>query len=90
MKQVAPRIGADEITVAEDQLEFRTVVAAVCQMPDNDPDFPSVRYLVTRWRLSDSERQAIAGGEDFYIRHLTGSGSLQAFAPQVGPEGLPL
>lgn len=47
--------------------------------------------MVTRWRLSDEERQAVAEGGDIYLKVLTFQKKLQPL--QVGvfcPVGLPL
>ena len=57
MYMVAPRIeGLEEITIAEDQLEYKTLTAAVFADPDDDPDYPGARGVLTRWRVTDEER----------------------------------
>ena len=78
---VAPRTGAEEITIAEDQLEYRPLVAAVYRTEDGQP------LLLTRWRFTEEERQQIAGGEDLYLAVLTFGKPLQPLALQIGPEG---
>jgi hypothetical protein len=81
MRMVAPRTGADEITIAEDQLEYKPLVAARYQTEDGH------QMLLTRWRFTDEERARIAGGEDLYLGVMTFGQPLQPLAPQVGPEG---
>jgi hypothetical protein len=83
----APRTGADEITVAEEQLEYLPLTVAVYRYPDDHPDFPGVVYLLSRWSFTPAEREQLAKGEDIYIAHIVGSGPLQPLAPQVGPGG---
>jgi hypothetical protein len=81
MHMVAPRTGADEITIAEDQLEYKPLVVAVYQTPQGVP------VLLTRWRLTEEERQLVAAGEDLYLSVLTFGQPLQPIGLQVGPEG---
>jgi hypothetical protein len=80
---VAPRTGAEEITLAENQTAYKPLVAAVY----SHPDFNGAPYLLTRWRFTDAERTAIAAGEDLYLAVLTFGQPLQPLAPQVGPGG---
>lgn len=81
MHTVSPRTGAEEVTIAEDQLEYKPLVAARYQTEDGHA------MLLTRWRFTDEERAAIAAGEDLYLGVLTFGQPLQPLAPQVGPEG---
>lgn len=78
---IAPRTGADEITIAEDQLEYKPLVAAVYRTPEGAP------MLLTRWTFTAEERERIAAGEDLYLGVLTYGQPLQPLAPQVGPDG---
>lgn len=87
MRMVAPRTGAPEVTVAEDQLEYKPLTVAVYRNPDDATDHAGVRFLLSRWRLSKEERQKVAHGEDIVIIHLTGDGPLQPLSVQVGVEG---
>jgi len=100
MHMVAPRTGAPEITVAEDQLEYRTLTCAEYTIPEGQP-FAGARYLVSRWRFTDEDLAALVGvsvaelarfrqgrtGDDLYVSHLTWDGLLQPFDPQVGTGG---
>lgn len=81
MRMVAPRTGADEITLAEDQLEYKPLTAAVYRTEEGHVT------LLTRWKFTDEERAAIAAGEDLYLGVMTFGGPLQPLMAQVGPEG---
>lgn len=83
MHMVAPRTGAEEVTLAEDQVEYKPLVAAVYRAPE----YGDAIMLLTRWRFTDEERARIAAGEDLYLGVLTSGQPLQPLAPQVGPEG---
>jgi len=83
MHQVAPRTGAEEVTLAEDQTEYKPLVAArydVQFSPGHEP----ARALLTRWRLTEDERRRIAEGEDIYLACLTFGDPLQPLMMQVG------
>ena len=81
MHMVAPRTGAEEVTIAEDQLEYKPLVAARYETPDGVP------VLLTRWRFSEEDRAKIAAGEDLYLGVLTFGQPLQPLQVQVGPAG---
>lgn len=83
MNMVAPRTGAPEVTVAEDQLEYAPITVAV--YGDNAELGP--RQILTRWRLSDEDRRRIAAGEDVYVALMTFGGPMQPISVQVGPDG---
>ena len=78
MRSVAPRTGAPEVTIAEDQHEYKTLVGAKYDDPP---------AMLTRWRLDDGERARIASGEDLYIGVLTFGGPFPPLNVQVGPDG---
>lgn len=77
MRAVAPRIGALEVTLAEEQHTYLPITAAVLQGPLGVE-------VVTRWRLSEEERAAVARGDDLYIRLLTFGQPMQPVAPVIG------
>lgn len=81
MRMIAPRTGAEEITLAEDQLEYRPLVAALYETAEGVP------VLLTRWRFTDEERAAIAAGEDLYLGVMTFGKPLQPLMAGVGPAG---
>lgn len=80
---IAPRTGAPEITVAENQGEYTDLVSAV--YGDNGGAGPIT--LLSRWRLTDEERARIAAGEDLYVTLQTFGRPMQPIIVQVGPDG---
>lgn len=65
MRTVAPRIaGFPEITVAEDQHEYLSLTATPIEYADGS------RAVLTRWRLSPEEVEAIGRGSDIYVELL--------------------
>lgn len=63
MRPIAPRTGAPEITLAEEQLQYAPLVVA-CYV---NAQTGELEALLSRWRLTDEERAAIAAGEDVYL-----------------------
>jgi len=64
MRPIAPRLGddvSDEVTVAEDQHEYKTLVAAFVSHENGS------RSAYTRWTLTTDERVRVANGEDVYV-----------------------
>jgi hypothetical protein len=62
VRPIAPRIeGAEEYTIAEDQLEFSPIVACHIQYPGGRID------RICRWTFTPEERARIAAGEDIYF-----------------------
>lgn len=80
MHMVAPRTGADEITIAENQLEYKPLVACGYLTAAGVT-------LLTRWRLNEEDRARVAAGEDVYLAVVTGGKPLQPLHIQVGPAG---
>ena len=71
MRTIAPRIGeAPEVTLAENQLEYMPLVAAVFDRVDRS------QVYVTRWTPNDEERKRIAAGEDIYVAQFLPPGAL--------------
>lgn len=81
MRMVAPRTGAPEISVAENQPEYKTLTAALYRDQDER------QMLLTRWRLTDAERELLLNGEDLYVALVTCGKPMQPLLVQVGPEG---
>lgn len=78
-RSVSPSIdGLDEITVAENQLEYKTLIASPVEFQGGG------RGLVSRWRFSDEERALIAAGEDLYFLQMTGGRPMQPVEFNVG------
>jgi hypothetical protein len=64
MRPIAPRIpGLEEVTVAEEQEEYRTITAGIVRHDD-------AHVYVTRWTMTAEERARVAAGEDVYVRQL--------------------
>lgn len=80
---VAPRTGAPEIAIAEEQAQYLTLTAAV--YGDNGANGPIT--VLTRWRMSDEDRSRIAAGEDVFLAVQTFGNPLQPVLMQVGSEG---
>lgn len=79
MRPIAPRTGAHEVTVAEEQEEYMPITVARYQFSDG------VRGTLTRWTFTDAERRAVAAGEDIYVMQLDGGGPMTPLSVQVGP-----
>lgn len=82
MRMIAPRTGAHEITLAEEQPEYMPLTAAVYHHAEMQSP-----VLLTRWTFTPEERRRIAKGEDVYIGVLTFGKPLQPLLVQCGPEG---
>lgn len=77
---IAPRTGAQEITIAEEQHEYDQLTGAVYW----DSQYHSPLILV-RLTFSAQERLAIAEGEDLYIGELVFDRAFTPLQVQVGP-----
>jgi hypothetical protein len=75
----APRTGAPEVTVAEEQEEFMPITVAVY---GDNVSMP--RTVLTRWGFTPQERQRIMDGEDLYIALATFGNPMQPISVQVG------
>lgn len=80
MRAVAPRTGAKEFTFGEEQEQYLPITAAA--YPTN---LEGCTMLVTRWKPSDEEREAIAKGEDIYVSQLVFTGKMTPQMVRVGP-----
>lgn len=78
MRMIAPRTGAPETTVAEEQAEYLPITVAHYDYADGS------RGILTRWRLSDEERTAIAAGEDLYVMQLNFGTPMTPMMARVG------
>jgi hypothetical protein len=64
MRPIAPRLNhpaADELSVAEEQEEFKTITMARVAYGDG------THAMVGRWTLTPEERKRVADGEDIYV-----------------------
>lgn len=64
MRPRAPRTGAPEVTVGEEQEEYMPLTVALYAYTDG------TRGILTRWTLSAEERDMVAKGEDIYVHQL--------------------
>ncbi len=85
MHSIAPRTGAEEVTLATDQHEYKELVAAHYMV--EYAEGMQGHALLTRWRFTSEERERIKEGADLYLACLTFGNPLQPLMLQVGPEG---
>lgn len=81
MRAIAPRTGAPEVTIAEEQEQYMPITVARYHYEDG------TGVLLTRWTLTPAEREAIARGEDIYVGQLNFGGPMTPLVVQCGPEG---
>lgn len=84
MHAVAPRTGPEEVNVAEEQHEYRQLVATPYLL-NYAEGRPPAYTLLTRWRFTTADRALVAAGEDLYLAVLTFGNPLQPLNVQVGP-----
>jgi hypothetical protein len=86
MRTISPNLkDVEEIVVAEEQGEYKPLVAAVAYATD----FESPLFVL-RWRLTPEERQRLIDGEDLWTTHLTFGHAFQPLTTDVGkPDWLP-
>jgi hypothetical protein len=78
VRPVAPRVGSlPEVTIAEDQHQFLTLVGAVTTYKNGSG-------MLTRWRLTDEERERVVKGEDLYLELLTFGKPVQPIILSIG------
>jgi len=82
MRMIAPRTGAPEVSLAEDQLEYATLTVAVYN--GNGTPGAGPRVLVSRWTLTSEERAQVAAGEDVFVALLTGAAPMQPIIVDIG------
>jgi hypothetical protein len=72
-----------EVVLGKDQPEYMPLPAVYLDTPS--------RPMITRWRLSDEEREAVANGADIVLQQLTFRSPFQPINVQiVMPEECPL
>ena len=79
MRMIAPRTGAPEVTIAEEQEEYKPVTAALYDYADG------TRGILTRWQPSPEERAAILAGEDIYVQQLNFGTPMTPMIVRCGP-----
>lgn len=80
MRTIRPKLVAPQVTIAEDQEEFLTVVGAFVRHPGykaiavrerSGAPLIGVNTVVLCFRPSDDERKRLAEGADLYLAMLT-------------------
>jgi hypothetical protein len=83
MEMVSPQTGANERTLAASQPEYNNLAVAE-YMVEFSAEHQPAYTLLTRWRLSDADRERIANGEDVFVACITFGDALQPLMVQVG------
>lgn len=78
MRTIAPRTGAPEVTIGEEQEEFLPVTVALYE---NN----GAPLVLTRWTLTADERKRVGAGEDIYIAQRCDSTQMTPLHATVGP-----
>lgn len=83
MRPIAPRTGAPEQTIAEEQEEYLPITIGLYLLQDSGMYGRLLRYTFTA-----AERQAIACGEDVYFMQLYSDPSqpMTPVSARVGPD----
>ncbi len=79
---IAPRTGAPEITLAEEQHEYKPLTAAIYQ----NSQYPGATVMLVRVTFTDEERALIFAGEDLYISQLNFGHGFSPMTVEVGPQ----
>lgn len=79
MRPIAPRTGAPEVTVAEDQPEYMPITVALYNYEDGS------RGILSRWQPSTEERLAISSGEDIFVQQLSFDTPMAPLVVRCGP-----
>lgn len=84
MRMIRPRLVAPQLTVAEEQHEYKPATAAAVNNPAyaSAPGRPNT--LIVCYELNDYERKLIAAGEPIYLHLLTFGGAMQPHILSVG------
>lgn len=79
MEPTSPILGeefvAHEIVFAKDQPQYKPL-PAICNRNDG--------IVLTRWKLTDTEREAVALGADLFLSVYTFGQPLQPLLPEIG------
>lgn len=82
MRPIAPRTGAPEQTIAEDQPEYQPITIGLYPYTDGSLG------MLCRFTFTAEERAAIAAGEDVYVMQLSFNAKFAPLHVQCGPKGL--
>lgn len=82
MRPIAPRTGAQEVTIAEEQEEYLPITVAIYGL--DGAQRGSAKLL--RYTLTAEERAAVASGEDVYFMQIyPNGGPMTPVQARVGP-----
>lgn len=94
MRMISPQVVAPQITIAEEQAEFKPITAAIvnsgahgnraCVCDGETVEVPN--SILLAFRPSDDERARLACGDDIYISLLTFGGPMQGILVLAGKE----
>jgi hypothetical protein len=82
MYNVPPQTGADEVVIGANQPQYIPLHGAIYK------DEAGITHIVTRWKLTDDERERLLKREDLYLTVATHDQPFQPVRLQVGPDGL--
>lgn len=89
MRMIRPRLATAQITIAEEQEQFKPVTAALVR----HPQYPGVmtergefNSVVLAFRPDAEQRARLAAGEAIYVSLLTFMQPMQGIILSVGPE----
>jgi hypothetical protein len=87
MRMIAPQLDAPQITVAEEQEEFKPITVALVRNGGYGSQRPDgINTVITCWRPTPEERARLAAGEDVYIAQLTFGGPMQGLIVRCGKQ----
>ena len=89
MRMVRPKLVAPQVSVAEDQEEFKSLTAALIYNPLYEAPMTSagpLNTMVLAFKPNDDERARLAAGQDIYVSLLTFMQPMQAIIVTVGSE----
>jgi hypothetical protein len=100
MRMIRPRLVAPQVTIAEDQDQYKTMTAAIVRHPlyaagrvafdDDTPGLPEgenvipANSIVVAFQPSEEERAQLAAGEAIYISLLTYNRPMNPIIVSVG------
>lgn len=87
MRMVRPKLDAPQITIAEEQDEFKPVTAALVYnstYPAVQTEHGPLNAIVLAFRPNDEERARLTAGEDIYISLLTFMRPMQGIIVSAG------
>jgi hypothetical protein len=87
MRMVRPKLDAPQITIGEEQDEFKPITAALVRnslYPAVKTEHGPMNAIVLAFRPSDEERAQLVAGEDIYVSLLTFMQPMQGIIVSAG------